>query len=76
MKLSSKILASLVTFPCPRCRYKVEIQLLDARVQVYRYCPCCRARIRLVDADGSMFGGLEEVDLAMEQLTKALKGLF
>lgn len=76
MKLSFEILASLVSFPCPRCGYEVEIQLLDARVQAYRYCPCCRARIRLVDADGSMFGALEEIDLAMKQLNKALKGLF
>jgi DNA replicative helicase MCM subunit Mcm2 (Cdc46/Mcm family) len=76
MKLSSEILASLVAFPCPRCGYEVEIQLLDARVQAYRFCPCCRSRIHLVDADGSMFGAFEEVDLAMQQLTSALKGIF
>ncbi len=76
MKLSFELLANLVSFPCPRCRYEVEIQLLDARVQAYRYCPCCRARIHLVDKDGSMFGAFEEVDHAMDQLNKALKGLF
>ncbi|MFE7461023.1 hypothetical protein [Streptomyces sp. NPDC057554] len=76
MKLSAEILQTLVSIPCPSCGYEVEIQLLDARVQAYRYCPCCRNRIHLVDADGSLFGALEEVDLAMDQLTKALKGLF
>lgn len=76
MKLSAEILQNLVSFPCPDCGYEVEIQLLDARVQAYRYCPCCRVRIHLVDVDGSLFGALEDVDLTMDQLAKALKGLF
>lgn len=71
-----EILKSLIAFPCPQCGYEVEIQLLDARVQAYRFCPCCRERIRLVDSDGSLFGALEAVDLAMKDFTNSLKGMF
>lgn len=76
MKLSTEILNSLIPFACPNCNYELEIQLLDARVQAYRYCPCCRVRIRLIDSDGSMYGQLEAVDLAMHKFVEELKRIF
>lgn len=76
MKLSVEILNSFVPYACPMCSYELEIQLLDARVQAYYYCPCCRVRIRLIDSDGSMYGELEAVDLAMQELTEKLKRMF
>lgn len=76
MKFSTEILKNLVSFSCPKCGYEVEIQLLDARVQAYRFCPCCHARIHLVDASGSMFGELEAIDLAMQELNETLRRMF
>ena len=67
------MLRELIAVPCLSCGYHVEVQLVDARVQAYRRCPCCRVLIRLVDSDGSMYGELEEVDEAMNQLDQALR---
>jgi hypothetical protein len=72
-ELSDMLLRELVAVPCPSCGYQVEVQCLDARVQAYHWCPCCRVLIRLVDGGGSMYGGLEEVDEAMEELDRALR---
>jgi uncharacterized protein with von Willebrand factor type A (vWA) domain len=75
-KLSDELLRAFVDAECPSCEYPFEIQLLDARVQAYRRCPCCRQLIRLVDRGGSMYGELEDVDRAMEELEQTLKDLF
>jgi uncharacterized protein with von Willebrand factor type A (vWA) domain len=72
-ELSGMFLRELVAIPCPSCGYQVEVQLLDARVQAYRRCPCCHVLIRLVDSGGSMYGELEKVDEAMAELDRALR---
>jgi hypothetical protein len=66
----------LVDVPCPRCRYHVEVQLLDARTQVYRWCPCCRGRIHLVEPDGSVSVGIDAVEGAMQSLQETLRRAF
>jgi hypothetical protein len=75
-KLSDMLLQTLIDVECPNCAYPFEIQVLDARVQAYRRCPCCWQLIRLVDGGGSMYGELEDVDRAMESLDRTLKDLF
>ena len=74
--LSDRVLRNFVSFSCPRCTYSNEIQILDARVQAYRRCPCCHILMRLVDRDGSLFGALEDVGDQLQQITDALKGMF
>jgi uncharacterized protein with von Willebrand factor type A (vWA) domain len=75
-KLSDMLLRTLIEAECPSCEYVFEIQMLDARVQAFRRCPCCRQLIRLVDSGGSMYGELEDVDRAMESFERTLKDLF
>ena len=62
-----------VEVPCPNCGYGVGAQLLDVRTQVWRWCPCCRARIRLVEPDGTVSGSIKAVDQALQSLTDTLK---
>lgn len=67
---------AFVEVPCPRCGYHVEVQLLDARTQSYRWCPCCRGRIHLIEPDGSVSVGLDAVDDALHALQKSLRRAF
>lgn len=66
----------LVEVPCPRCGYHVEIQLLDARTQVWRWCPCCRGRIHMVEPDGSVSGSTIAVEEAMRSLEETIRRRF
>lgn len=66
----------MVEVPCPRCGYGVEIQLLDARTQVWRWCPSCRVRIRMVEADGSVSGSVSAAEGAMRSLDETLRRMF
>lgn len=67
------IARQLIEMECPRCRYVFDIQFLDASCQVYRSCPCCRIRIHFVEPDGSVSGGIQDIDSAFRELHKALK---
>lgn len=73
--LSDTLLRELIEVECPNCKYPFEIQMLDARVQAYRRCPCCYQLIHLIDHGGSMYGELEDLDHAMEGLNRTLRGL-
>ena len=66
----------MVEVPCPRCGYMVEIQLVDARTQVWRWCRCCRARIRMVEPDGSVSGSIAEAEDAVRSLEETLRRMF
>ena len=63
----------LLHAPCPRCGFLIEFQLLDARTQVWRWCPCCRGRIRLVEPDGTVSGGVSAVTEAMNSLEETIR---
>lgn len=76
MRLSGELLRDLIEGSCPSCGYGFEIQLIDAYTQVYRRCPCCRTLIHLIDSGGSVHGAMQDVDAAMQSLTKTMKGLF
>ena len=66
----------LVEVPCPRCGYAIEIQLLDARTQVWRWCPCCRVRIHLVEPDGSVSVSVDAAEEAMRSLEETVRKAF
>ena len=67
----------MVQVPCPVCGYGVEIQLLDARTQVWRWCPCCRVRIRMVEPDGSVSGAIAGAEDAMRSFfEEAIRSTF
>ena len=66
----------MVEVPCPRCGYGVEIQLLDARTQSWRWCPCCRLRIRMVEPDGSVSASITAAERGMQSLQETLRRMF
>ena len=69
-----------IEFPCPACGpacgYGVAAQLVDVRTQVWRWCPCCRVRIRLVDSGGSVSGAVSSIEEAVRGFGRTLKGMF
>ena len=68
--------AATVEMPCPACTYITDVALVDARTQSAVWCPCCRSRILLREPDGSVSVGIKQIDQAMNELEKTLKGLF
>src|SRR3954462_9253249 len=75
-RLSDGLMQSFIEVGCPTCAYEFEVQLVDVRTQVYRYCPCCRQLIHLIDAGGSTFGAMESIDNAMNDLDRSLRRMF
>jgi hypothetical protein len=67
------IARSLIEFPCPSCSYEIEIQMLDAATQVWRWCPCCRVRIHIVEPDGTLSSGAQDMNRAIRDLGKPLR---
>ncbi len=66
----------VVDVRCPRCAYLVEVQILDVRTQVYRWCPCCRVLIHLVEPDGSISVSIDAAESAMHSLEETLRKAF
>ena len=66
---------TFISVHCPQCSFSLEVQLADIRTQVWHWCPCCRIRFRLHDADGSVFGSLEEIRTTEKNLNKRLRKL-
>ena len=75
-RLSASLLGDLLEVNCPACNFGFEVQVVDAACQVWRWCRCCRSRIRLVEPGGEVHGAMEEMDAAFRSLEKSLKGLF
>lgn len=69
------LLGHNIDVPCPRCGYPVWIQLIEVAVQCSVRCPVCRIRIDLVDERGSVRNVVQDVNLAMAELEKTLRGL-
>jgi hypothetical protein len=67
--------AATVAMPCPACTYVTDVALVDVRTQSAVWCPCCRSRISIREPDGSVSVGIKQVQQAMTELQKTLKGL-
>jgi DNA-directed RNA polymerase subunit RPC12/RpoP len=68
--------AATVEMPCPACTYVSDVALVDVRTQSAVWCPCCRSRILLREPDGSASVAIKQVEQAMRDLEKTMKGLF
>ncbi len=71
--LTTQLLHGDLEVDCPRCRYPVWVQYAEVVVQTAVLCPCCRIRIRLHDAQGSVHNAGQVIE---QQINQALKGLF
>lgn len=61
---------------CPVCDYPVWIRLVEVVAGCAVFCPACRTRIWLKDADGSVQNAGDAIDDAMNELMRALGGMF
>ena len=68
--LSWEFLHAWIPINCPRCDYSFEVQMLDVLCQVWRWCPCCRVHIRLIEPAGEVSGALRDVSYAWRRLTE------
>lgn len=66
---------ALVEVSCPSCGYGIEIQVLDARTQVWRRCSCCRVQTRLIEPDGSLSVEVDSAHKAMRDLENMIEGM-
>jgi DNA-directed RNA polymerase subunit RPC12/RpoP len=64
-----------IDLECPRCGYVQDVQLIEVRLQRLIFCPGCKSRIQLVDADASAHVGAGEIEGAMTELSAALTRL-
>jgi hypothetical protein len=74
--LSWDLLNALIVIDCPRCGFSFEVQTLDALCQVWRWCPCCRVRIRLVEPSGELSGALRGIDTTLASFNRTLREMF
>ena len=76
MALSDQLMHEFIECDCPVCAYPIEVQIVDVRTQAFAGCPCCHARIHLIDEDGSVFGALKDIDNAFDKLDQQIRGMF
>ena len=64
-----------IDVPCPLCGYETDVEFLSVRLQEQIFCPCCKARIQLVDADSSAHTAQKGFQSALDGLTRELAKL-
>jgi hypothetical protein len=71
--LAIQFLHSDLDVDCPGCQYPIWVSWAEIVVQAVVLCPCCRIKIQLRDAEGSMQNAGHVIE---EQINQALKGLW
>jgi hypothetical protein len=71
--LDTQVLRADFEVECPRCEYPVWVTGAEIIAQAAVTCPCCRVRVRLVDAEGSLQNAGRDIE---RQIEEALKGLW
>lgn len=61
---------------CPRCGHPFWVRTVEVVVGNTVVCPCCRVKVHLVDADGSVHNAGEEIQQATKELDQTLRNLF
>jgi len=61
---------SWVESPCERCGFSLEFQLVDVMAQAYRWCPCCGARIHLIDEGGSVSNTVQKMSGLLKRIVR------
>lgn len=63
-----------VELNCPVCGYPIFVLGSEVATQVHVRCPCCRTLIRLVDQDGSMHTAARDIESALKDMLRTLRG--
>lgn len=58
---------------CPRCSYLVEVVIEDVKCQRTIICHNCKAKINLIDSDGSVSNSINEIGKAFDKLNNLFK---
>jgi DNA-directed RNA polymerase subunit RPC12/RpoP len=53
---------------CPKCEYPIWVLWSEIVAQTTVRCPCCRLRVRLVDATGSVQNLGANIDAHLDQI--------
>jgi ribosomal protein S27E len=54
--------------PCPQCEYPIWVLWSEIVAQTTIRCPCCRRRVRLVDATGSIQNIGADIDAQLRRI--------
>lgn len=73
MGIARDLEGRLVDLECPVCGFGLEVLVVDVICQVWRFCPCCRVRIRLMDGSGEVHVAMDEVEAAMGSLLRTFR---
>lgn len=60
---------------CPKCKYGIQIQLIDVKNEAVIYCHNCKSAIHLKDNEASSYKGINDINSAFDKLNKTLKNL-
>jgi uncharacterized Zn-finger protein len=58
---------------CPTCEYPSWVIWAEIAAQAIILCPCCRTRVRLVDAEGSAQNAARAVEQQIDQFLKGFR---
>ena len=72
----SGVIDSDIDVPCPNCEYPIWVRLVEVVAHCVVVCPVCRWQIRLNDAEGSVENVADDIENAMEDLMRTIKGMF
>lgn len=64
-----------IEFECPKCKYLINIQLIEVKIENIVFCHNCKTSIRLKDNHASSHKGIKDVNNAMNELKKTIKKL-
>ena len=64
-----------VDINCPKCKYGIQVQLVDVKNETVVNCHNCKSSIQLKDNEASSHQGIRDINQAFEELTKTLKNL-
>jgi hypothetical protein len=67
------MLSQWIEAPCPGCSFMIGLQYIDGVTRVWKWCPCCRRRVRFDDVTGSMATSVAGVQEAVDKVMDALR---
>ncbi len=64
-----------ITIECPNCQFQIEVLIKQVIAEETIVCPGCLKDIKLVDDGSSFLHANQEINNALEELTKTLRNL-
>ncbi len=58
------------SFECPKCKYEIDIQLIDLNDNEQTYCNNCKVKIQFDDKNASVETSIKKINNALRNLGK------